>query len=451
MLKSNYSVRRALSLNLVLAVTTCLPFVSLSPGAEASSAPKTVIDYFLPMPIFNHLYSDKWGCAAVGKRDIYNGLEDTTMLQYSYWDGQIIKGPDGRFHMFASRWNQTAGHNGWSGSVAVHAVSNAITGPYVDKGLCWPSNQGGKGHNVTALRLADGTHACLVSDTRPGDFFTSSSLDGPWTFLGSIKINANGYAEPAKTNLSIMIRPDNGYYEIVPRSGQVMISSSGLLGPYVVQGNSVYSGINLPNLEDPVVWYSGGLYHIVVNSWSTRQAIHLTSSDGIRNWTNRGLAYDPTRDFLRYSDGTVNHWNKIERPGVVIENGHVTHFTFAVIDVPKEQDLGNDTHGSKILVVPFDGAALDPPSGAKISGQGPDCRQKPAIRCCLQKNALTISVRYRSAYELRIMQANGRIVKTIRDNTAAAYTFSRRELECGVYYIIIAVNQQMVFKKVVIY
>lgn len=318
-----------------------------------------MMDYFLPMPIFSHLDSDKWGCAAVGKRDIYNGLEDTAMLQYSYWDGQIIKSPDGKFHMFASRWNQTAGHNGWSGSVAVHAVSNSITGPYVDKGLCWPSNQGGKGHNVTALRLADGTYACLVSDTRPGDFFTSSSPDGPWTFLGSIKINANGFASPATTNLSIIIRPDNGYYEIVPRSGQVMISSSGLLGPYVVQGNSVYSGINLPNLEDPVVWYSGGLYHIVVNSWSTRQAIHLTSPDGIKNWTNKGLAYDPMRDFVHYTDGTVNHWNKIERPAVVIENGHVTHFTFAVIDVPKEQDLGNDTHGSKILVVPFDGARFD--------------------------------------------------------------------------------------------
>jgi hypothetical protein len=26
---------------------------------------------------------------------------------------------------------------------------------------------------------------------------------------------------------------------------------------------------------------------------------------------------------------------------------------------PKEQELGNDTHGSKIIVVPFDGIALD--------------------------------------------------------------------------------------------
>jgi len=30
-----------------------------------------------------------------------------------------------------------------------------------------------------------------------------------------------------------------------------------------------------------------------------------------------------------------------------------------VIDVEKEAEHGNDGHGSKIIVIPFDGAALD--------------------------------------------------------------------------------------------
>jgi len=55
----------------------------------------------------------------------------------------------------------------------------------------------------------------------------------------------------------------------------------------------------------------------------------------------------------------VNHWNKIERPNVFLVNGHVAYFTLAVIDVPKDQDRGNDGHGSKVVVAPFDGAALD--------------------------------------------------------------------------------------------
>jgi hypothetical protein len=244
----------------------------------------------------------------------------------------------------------------------VHAVSDKVTGPYVDKGLCWPDDQGGKGHNVTALVLPDGRYAVVVSETRPGDVFVSKSLDGPWERLGSIKVATNEFSRLGRmSNVSIMVRPD-GDFMIVARSGAIWISKDGILGPYTIQGPSVYptvAGLPLRNLEDPVVWYSGGLYHIVVNGWSDRKAYHITSVDGIKDWKFQGLAYDPTVDFVRYTDGTLNHWSIMERPGVVLENGHVAYFTLAAIDVPKRQETGNDIHGSKILVIPFDGAAMD--------------------------------------------------------------------------------------------
>ena len=296
-------------------------------------------------------------------RDPKNGLEDPKMKLWDYWDGQIIKGPDGKYHLFASRWDQAVGHNGWFHSKAIHAVSDSAIGPYVDKGLCWPDDQGGKGHNVTALVLPDGRYAIVVSETRPGDVFVSNSLNGPWEHLGSIKVEANGFNphDGGMSNVAIMVRPD-GDFQIVPRSGAILISKSGILGPYKIQGPSIYPsipGIPQHDLEDPVIWFSGGLYHIVMNCWSDRRAFHLTSPNGIDHWTNRGLAYEPNADFVRYKNGTVNHWNKLERPGVLVENGHVTHFTFAVIDVPKDDERGNDGHGSKIIVVPFDGKAMD--------------------------------------------------------------------------------------------
>jgi hypothetical protein len=192
--------------------------------------------------------------------------------------------------------------------------------------------------------------------------FISSSLDGPWVYQGAIKIDANGFSTSGTTaNLSIVVRPD-GNYMIVPRSGVIMISTTGIMGPYKIQCACVYptiAGLSSSGAEDPVVWYSGGQYHITVNYFSARKAYHLTSTDGIKNWTNQGIAYDPTTNFIRYTDGTVNHWNKIERPGVFIENGHITYFTFAVIDVDKSLELGNDTHGSKVIVVPFDGVGFD--------------------------------------------------------------------------------------------
>ena len=338
--------------------TLLMLFTVTAPLTTALAADKTLIDYFQPTPIYDKLSTTAWGAAAVGPRDIHNGLEDTTIKQWCYWDGKIIKGPDGKYHMFASRWDQANGHKGWSGSKAVHAVADKPTGPYVDKGLCWPDNSSGKGHNVTALELLDGSYAVLVSDTRPGDFFTSKSLDGPWAYQGSVKIDANGFSVPAAKNLSFLERPD-GSFLMVSKHGVIMISTSGLTGPYKVQGNSVFPQAYDGSNEDPVIWFSGGQYHIVANWFSARKALHLTSADGITNWKNMGLAYDPTANFIRYTDGTINHWNNIERPGVLIENGHVTHFTFAVVDVAKSQELGNDTHGSKVIVVPFDGAALD--------------------------------------------------------------------------------------------
>jgi len=45
--------------------------------------------------------------------------------------------------------------------------------------------------------------------------------------------------------------------------------------------------------------------------------------------------------FSYVGSSTVNQWNKMERPGVLIENGHVTHVTFAVSDV----DKNNQIHG----------------------------------------------------------------------------------------------------------
>lgn len=370
------------SLRIVLTTVACLACVGSSFGQEAKSA-KTFIDYFLPTPIVGSLSTNEWGAPEILPRDAKNGLEDVSLKnlpldtnsptntdakQWYYWDGQIIKAPDGKFHMFASRWDQAKGHGGWGGSSAVHSVSDNLYGPYVDKGFIWPDvvkGVAGRGHNVTALVLPDGRYAVLISETRPGSIYISKSLDGPWEFQGPITFSTNEFSGDVRrlgSNMSIMVRPDGGF-EIVQRSGLVLISTNGVMGPYAVQGPSVYptmiDGQRVRNLEDPVVWFSGGLYHIVVNSWSARKAYHLTSTDGIHNWTLRGLAYDPTADFVRYTDGTVNHWNKMERPGVYIEGGHVKAVTLAVIDIPKEADKGNMPHGSKVIVIPFDGAALD--------------------------------------------------------------------------------------------
>ena len=117
------------------------------------------------------------------------------------------------------------------------------SGLMFNKGPCYPDNQGGKGHNVTADVLPDGRYAILVSDTRPGDVFLSKSLDGPWEYQSAIKVDANGFSAARTTaNLSLVVRPD-GNFLIAPRFGAMLLSTGGITGPYKVQGPSVYPNV----------------------------------------------------------------------------------------------------------------------------------------------------------------------------------------------------------------
>lgn len=337
----------------------------------ASAQAKSLIDYFLPTPIVGSLSKTAWGVADVGPRDQKNGLEDTANKSYSYWDGKIFKGADGTYHLYGSRWAESKGHSGWSGSVAVHATSANVIGPYLDKGLAWSNNQNGKGHNITGAPLQDGTYMLIAAGTRPGDLFTSAKPEGPWTFLGSMTWDGGTAVTGGTNNTSIIQRPD-GTFIGIGRYGEIFTAPK-LIGPYKVQSitaryqlakaNEVYAYVAGGNSEDPVMWYSGGYYHVTYNYWNLRKAYHLMSKDGITNWRNMGIAYDPTKDFIRYTDGTINHWYKIERPGVFIQNGHITHWTMAVVDVDKALVTGGSGHNSKVIVIPFDGELFDKEMG----------------------------------------------------------------------------------------
>ncbi len=346
-------------------------------GGHCTASPdggKALFEYFLPTPIISRLTSNGWGASNVQPRDQDNGLEDKTMKDWSYWDGRIVKADDGKYHMFASRWSQSAGHwSGWPGSVCVHAVSESSPlGPYIDKGPCY-TDAGGRGHNVMANQLADGSYFILVSETRqPAPVYSSKSLDGPWTAVGTINVTANGFdTGGSSSNTTFWPNPD-GSVLASSRNGFMMVSASGPKGPFVAKTKSVYANIPFRSggtPEDPCLWYSGGQYHMVYSYPLDRKMYHLTSPDGINNWKNQGLAVDATKPFIKYTDGTSNIWNKLERAQVYLENGHVKYFTFAAIDVDKGNDNGNDNHGSKVIVVPFDGERFDAETCVPTSGK----------------------------------------------------------------------------------
>ena len=384
------SVKRAITFITAGAMSLSFVFPALNLQAKELSVPsKTAgvtqfMDCFEPMPIVEGLSTDCWGAPEVGARDQGNGLEDRTMADYSYWDGGIVKDDEtGKYYMFASRWNQAGGHwgqngiSGWQGSQAVYAVSDNLYGPYEDKGPIWPDWCDGAGHNVFPFALSEADplyddgyrYAISISDTgmhgetANGTIHIAKSVAGPWELISNNnggKLKASGGTGFSLSNISIMVRPD-GKYEATNRNGDIAIADS-LAGTWDVKLNGLWwqvPGMSTENIEDPVIWYSDGLYHIVVNKWDARMAYYLTSKDGITNWKRHpGTAYTPDADYLRYTDGTVNNWTKIERPNIYVEDGKIKAMTFAVIDVQKESDFGNDQHGSKVIVVPFSSEKL---------------------------------------------------------------------------------------------
>ena len=340
---------------------------------------KPFLDYIEPRPITCPLSSETWGVDGVLPRDLCNGIESAKGAgvppEYYYWDGQIIRAQDGKYHLFMSTWSGANGFNpGWLQSDAFHAVSeDSVLGPYLRQGFVYDNAGSHKGHNVTALELPDGTYAVVVSETVPFTIYTSSSLDGPWT-------SCQPQIDVASSNVSLIARHD-GKFQVVERYGNIAIADT-LCGHYVKQqptcsyptdnADTIYptrdSIPNVPNptfdwQEDPHIWRSGGVYHVIYSGSGDRVGWHVYSEDGLTNWQDNGYAWSPReydRLFCFEGTDTCNQWYKMERPGVVLQDGHPTHITWAVSDVDKDNQIpGNSNHGSKIIVVPFDGLAFD--------------------------------------------------------------------------------------------
>jgi hypothetical protein len=396
-------------MRIAVAVTLAGLGVSVAQVAQA----KPFENYFKPAPIAcSPLSSASWGVSGVLPRDLCNGIESAKGAavppDYYYWDGEIIKAKDGKYHMFMSTWAGSAGFNpGWTGSDAYHAISSqGVLGPYMRQDFVYSNGGSHKGHNVSALELQDGSYAVVVSEIVPFTIYKSTSLDGPWTAC-TASIQANGVKTQSSTtcppggacndthydsNVSLVARPD-GKFEIVQRHGFIAIANT-LCGPYQMQKPTwTYPAANLPNVdsiypkrtsipgvtnpsygweEDPHIWYSAGTYHVIYSGSQDRVGYHLYSSDGLTNWKDNGYAWSP-RDYAKLfcyeGSTTCNQWYKMERPGVVLENGHPTHITWAVADVDKDNMIpAGSNHGSKVIVVPFDGVTFDADFGATGAG-----------------------------------------------------------------------------------
>lgn len=297
------------------------------------------MDRFLPMPVQGPLTSDTWGADNVIPRYIDSGIEDR---EWSYWGGNAVLGPDGKYHLFVCRWREDSprGHHEWSRSIVVHAVAARSTGPYKVKDTIGP------GHNPEVFQLADGRYVIYVIN----GYYIADSVDGPWE-KGMFEFDPRDRRIiEGLSNLSFAQRED-GSYLMVCRGGGIWFSQTGISPYKQVTDRRVYPPVK-GNFEDPVVWRTSIQYHMIVNDWRGRIAYYLRSKDGIHWKVEPGEAYMP--GIARYEDGTAVDWFKYERIKVLLDqHGRAMQADFAVIDVLKNDDKGSDNHSSKHICIPL--------------------------------------------------------------------------------------------------
>lgn len=302
------------------------------------------MDRFLLIERIGQLTYDTWGADNVIPRYADNGIEDS---EYSYWGGNIIKGEDGKYHLFVCRWREDSpkGHMEWANSNVVHAVSQNSFGPF--KVL----DSIGKGHNPEAFRIDDGHFVIYVID----GYYIADNLNGSWTYNKFEFNERDRKIIEGLSNLSFAQRED-GSYIMVCRGGGIWFSKNGISTYNQVTDKRVYPDVD-GRFEDPVIWRDNVQYNMIVNDWLGRIAYYLRSKDGIHWKVDPGEAYMP--GITKYEDGICEEWFKYERIKILQdEYGRAIQANFAVIDTLKYEDKPNDSHSSKNIGIPLNKGIL---------------------------------------------------------------------------------------------
>ena len=311
------------------------------------------------------------------------------MEGYWVWCGSVIRGDDGRYYMFASRWPKGISFNPhWlTNSEVVRASSDTPEGPYAFEEIVLPVRgerywDGRMTHNPT-IHKSGGTYLLYYTGTTytghtptpenpcPIDgamrmearanqrigLATAPSVFGPWTRRDEPilqprpgKWDSMMNCNPAPCVLDggavLLVYKAVGHQKDLLRLG--VAKADRIEGPYVrLRDDPIFNfDATGDHVEDAYVWRSkGGGFEMLMKdmaggiSGERHAGIHATSPDGV-NWTvsSPALAYSLT---VLWDDGATTKQSALERPQVLVQNGEPTHLFAATGDGPARQKWNN--------------------------------------------------------------------------------------------------------------
>ena len=315
------------------------------------------------------------------------------------WGSSVVKGDDGTFHMFVSRWPKAYPfHPGWMvASEIAHCVSDTAEGPYtfvdVALGARGPQFWDGRScHNPRVVKHGDTYVMFYMGSTHPFAELadpSAMSLDSPYTVVArsnkrigiATAKNLNGpwqrrdacvldtkpdtFYSFLTSNPSPSINDDGSvklifksrrYNDTFPYQSAMTIglaTAPHFEGPYTVVGDEpIFGKDRFGEVEDPYLWRDHAGYHLIAKDMNATLAGQhhagiLAHSDDAKTWTldESPLAYSRT---IRWDDGTTVAMGQLERPFGLRQNGKLTHLFFAVMDGPG--GFGNGTRTWNMVV-----------------------------------------------------------------------------------------------------
>ncbi|MEO0331307.1 MAG: glycoside hydrolase family protein [Bacteroidota bacterium] len=285
----------------------------------------------------------------------------------SIWGGSLVKGEDGLYHMYYSRWPKRLGWAWVTDSEIAHAVAESPFGPFKfkDVALGRTNKEAWDGwctHNPTIHKFDGKYYLYYMGNTGDGKVVgepgkeqlnwvhrnnqrigvaVADNPNGPWKRLDKPVIDITHedsltHDALMTSNPSVCQRPDGGYlmvYKAVakklpaPNGGPVvhMVAiSDSPVGPFKKYDQPIFTfeGEQFP-AEDPYIWHQDGKYRAIVKRmiWEKKiySLVHYDSEDGI-HW-NQGKYFDITDRTITWADGKKQRFAHLERPQVFIENG----------------------------------------------------------------------------------------------------------------------------------
>lgn len=303
------------------------------------------------------------------------------------WCGTLVRGADGRCHLYYSRWRREAGFFGWvTHSEVAHAVAGHPLGPYRHADVALPERgpdfwDGHCTHNPAVMesggryylyymgnrgnrKPAKGLNFSHRNNQRIG-VAVADSPDGPWRRDARplIDVTPGFHDALCCANPAVMRRPGGDFLMLykgvakerpLPFGGPVahtVATSPSPEGPFAKLPAPVFTkpGADFP-AEDPCIWYQDGEYRAVVKDMKgffTREGRSLAlmrSPDGI-DWEPAPRVLVGKTEYTTTSGQHVP-LHALERPQIWLDRGEPAVLLCAAS--PDKQPGGGETYNIAI-------------------------------------------------------------------------------------------------------